>query len=220
MDKILEAAVTITVVAALINLAYSIRSHFALKKLTTTFKSAKIDDQFLLEQIVHTRTSINVLYGLLPIVGFLIVYFGLDLQSSVTKAVTDKIEAASQIDLAVAKQKTEAIVAKDSVARHHLTSISRSASTAMELLERVQRAPQRLYVLKGLKVTNNKFVFPYAELRTVDGRSLPQDASTPVLMYFAYNDRHDELGGLYIKATSVGIEGPPDDYYLDLWLYY
>ena len=216
MNELLVALIGIAVLA---NLAYTIWSHFSLKKLCTGLETAKPEDKFILENIVHTRSSLNLLYASIAIMVFVLGYFGFNIQKNVREGVTKDITAAARVDLDTLRMKADSVSLIDPDARLQVTEISQIRRQIETVYESVRKFPQRLFVIHAIPISKQKYKYSYSELRQADGNRLPKFLRPPILMWRGYNASSEFAVG--ITATTEGIEVSTYDepFVVDLWVY-
>jgi hypothetical protein len=216
MNDILIAIVGILV---LTNFVYTIWSYLSLKKLTSDVKALKSQDRFILDNIVHSRSSLNVLYASIAIMAFVLGFFGFNIQRNVTMEVKREISDAARIDLDSLRLKAQSISLIESLAKKHADNIVKTREEIRAFSENIRRMPQKLYVIQHLAVTRDKHRFSFAELRPVDGSSLSQFKEPPAILWMAFDKENNQIGGIDVIATVQGIEAMAENYFLELWIY-
>ncbi|MBI3586384.1 MAG: hypothetical protein HY088_04565 [Ignavibacteriales bacterium] len=231
MTNLILAVIGIVV---LTNFIYSIRSHLFLKRTIDQFDVRKIDDKFILENIVHLRTSQNVLYASIAIMTFVIAFLGMNLERNVTQEIRGEIMRASRVNLDTLKIKVDNILSLDSSSQQSYSEIQTIKGKISLIYDRIRHTPQKLYVVQGLQISKSKNKFLFSELKPIDGSSIPQFSQPPFINYHAYIADSSMVGDAKIgtdiftniKVTAQGIEAlvgpswPGDGHYLvDLWIY-
>ena len=219
MSDIILALIGIAVLA---NLSYTIWSFFSLKRVTSLIKASKTENRFILDHVVHTRSSINVLYATGAIMVFVLGFFGFNIQKNVTAEIKREIAAASSVDLDTLASKVESISLMESLAKQHADNVSRTSRSVSVLFDNMRKTPQKLFVIKGLEISKLKSRYTYEELMPVDGTKIPRVSKAPVILWIAYDKEYSQIGGIVATATEKGIEAYFDGgspYMLDLWIY-
>jgi hypothetical protein len=203
MNEFLLGLIIVVIIA---NLAYTIWSYFSLKKLSNRNQVVTLEDKFLLEHIVHTRSSLNVIYTSIVTVSFLLAFFGFNLKDKLTQEVTKEISASAKVDLDMLRTKANEISILDSLSTSKSADIVRIAEKARLTLDGITKNMQRLYVIQGLPLPVNpqKHFYKYSELRPVDGSIIQAFSKPPVIFCRGY-DNEAEIP-MRVKATTDGIE--------------
>lgn len=216
MNDILLALIGIAVLA---NFAYTLWSYYSLRRVTASLASPPSDVKLLIETIVHTRSSLNLLYASIAIMVFVLGFFGFNIQKNVTAEVKREIADAARVDLDSLRFKAQTISLIESLARQHGDYIQRTKEESRLLIEALRRTPQKLYVIQALSVTNERHRFSFSELQSVDGVKLSQFAKPPVILMRAYEGGSDVMG-VGLTTTTQGIDFSPGGACLvDLWIY-
>ena len=202
-----------------VNLAYTVWSYFSLKRLAGEAQLRKLEDRYLLEQIVHARTSFNLIYAMIGVVTFVIAFFGFNLESNVTDEVTREISRAAQVDLEGLRNKADSISQMQISARQDAMQVAKTKSQIGALYENMRRSPQKLFVIQSLPVNVEGQKYRFSDLKPVDGTILPKFSQPPVLFWQAYDN---ELSiGTGINATTEGLTINPAKVpcFIDIWIY-
>ena len=214
MNSLLIVLVGIVVIA---NFIFTIWSYLSLKKLTSSADSKKPADNFLIEQVVHTRSSLNVLYASIAIMTFVLAFFGFNVPKNVTEQVTKDVAQAAKVDLEALKIKSDHIGILDSLGSAALADLTKFRDLAQGYSESIKRLPQKLFVVHDLQVTKSTY-FLYSDLKPVDGSTLPKFLEPPVVLWNAHSG--DMSIGTDVKPDIKGINiSPVDACSIDLWIY-
>jgi hypothetical protein len=219
MDQVLIGLVGVIV---LTNAAYTVWSYFSLRSFLSDKRVQKMEDKYVIEQIIHIRSSLNVIYAGTAIVTFILAFFGFNLQNNITKEVTREISTAAKVDLNVLKMKADSISVLDSLSRQSNTEIRRYREVARLMSESMKQTTQRLFVIEALPISGRKNRYDYSELRPVDGSIIPKLSRPPVVIVKVY-DKDNRMG--YGADTEVGPDnikieiGSPEQVYADIWIY-
>jgi len=218
MNEFLSILIGVVVIA---NLAFTIWSFFSLRRHIKLSRSAKLKDDFLLEHIVYTRSSINLVYASIAIVSFVLAFLGFNLKDKVSQDVTKEISASARVDLNILKDKVSEIATLDSSAVLKYKELNLIADKSRSVLNELNRYPQKVYVVQGLKVSPQKHYFDYSELQTVDGDKLPKFSRRPAtLKSEAYSDQGPQ-GERVTTDTKDGVDFGVDQgtFEIDLFIF-
>jgi hypothetical protein len=78
MDTMIILLIIVVGVLVITNTMYIWRSNQSIRKLIILHEKNKINDQFILGHIVHTHTSLNVVYTSIAIVTFIFAFLGVN----------------------------------------------------------------------------------------------------------------------------------------------
>ena len=215
----IEFLITTIGVILIANLAYTIWSFVALKRLTKQDSKVKLEDKYLVEHIIYTRSSLNLIYASIAIITFILAFLGYNLKDKITQEVTKEISAAAKVDLEELRTKANNIARLDSLATLKSIDLAKTSDRIRSILDEIKRNPQQLYVVQQLTVSVQQHKFKFSELKTINGVALPTFAKPPVMFWRAY-DKESQLG-IDINTTTDGIEFSPvsQTFYVDLWIY-
>lgn len=218
MNELLFVLIGIIV---LTNLVYTLWSFFSLKKMIGKVTPIATDDRFLLEHIVHSRSSLNLVYASIAIMAFVLGFFGFNIQKNITTEVKKEITEAARVDLDTLKSKSDNISLFESFARQSVSEINKFRDQARAIVDNIKRNPQKLFVIESLLISKQKNSYLFSELKPVDGTLLPQISQPPMILWLGYNPKSGEFYGTRVKATTKGIEVDAYDesYLIDLWIY-
>ncbi|MEW5804992.1 MAG: hypothetical protein AB1847_23140 [bacterium] len=209
-------------IIVLANFLYTLWSYFSLKKMTNKTTSFESNDHIILENIIHSRSSLNLVYASIAIIVFVLSFFGFNIQKNITAEVKREITEASKVDLEVLKSKSDSIIQIHSQATQSYSEISKYKDQARAIAENMKLSPQKLYVIEALPINKNKFSYLFSELQTVDKTMLPKFSQPPMLLWYAYDpDDRSSSYATTVEATAKGIavHNYGESYVIDLWIY-
>ena len=223
MNDILIPIVAIAVIA---NFFYTIWSFRSLNRLVGNVTTTRSADRFLLDNIVHTRSSLNVLYASIAIMVFVLGYFGFNLQKNVTAEVKREFSEAASVDLDSLKLKAKSVSLVQALAAQMLADISKTKDQSRTFLDALKQTPQKLFVVQALPMTKQKSRYLWSEIKPVDGVRFPDFKTAPVVLWCGY-DRGgaivgfgpSPLGGLACTAQGIEYTGDEAAFSVDLWVY-
>jgi hypothetical protein len=223
MNDILVALVAIVVIA---NLFYTVWSYRSLRRLLANVTTARSADRFLLDNIVHTRSSLNVLYASIAIMVFVLGYFGFNIQKNVTAEVRKDISEAASVDLDSLKLKAKSVSLLQTLASQNLADISKTKEQARVFFDALRQTPQRLFVVQAIPISKQKNRYLWSELKPVDGVRFPNFKIPPVVVWWAYDKEGTTLafgpgalGGLSSTTQGIEVATVENPFSADLWVY-
>jgi hypothetical protein len=219
MSEFLSILIGIVVIA---NFVFTIWSYISLRRIVNWSRDSNINDNILLNHIVHTRSSINLIYASIATITFVLAFLGFNLKDKVTQEVTKEISASARIDLGLLKTKTNEIeLIIDSVANIKGKELNLIDDKARSLFNEFRRIQQNVYVIQELQVSPNKHYFKFSELQTINNEKLPYFSQQPaVFNSVAYMD-YGIIGSVRINVTKEGIDflETSSRYKVDLCIY-
>ena len=88
--------------------------------------------------------------------------------------------------------------------------------------DKVKESPQKIFVIKGLKITPAKHRISFSELTTVEGLKLPKFAEPPsIVVSRYYNSEGPLLTAITWNTAKEYLDMEPGDLelFVDIWLY-
>jgi hypothetical protein len=64
----------------------------------------KLDDRFIVENIIHSRTGLNLVYSIIPILTFILAILGVDNIDKIKREVSSRVEDTVKVRIAKAYQ--------------------------------------------------------------------------------------------------------------------
>lgn len=221
MNDLLMIMILIVVLS---NFIYSIYSYFSLKKISAQHQTSRIDEKFMLENIIHLRTSINILYTGVAIMTFVLAFLGFNLQKNVSQEVKGEITRAARVDLESLTMKADNIALLESFAQQNILDMDKTKEQVRVLYDKLKNAPQKIYVVEGINVPVGKKRYLFSEFRTIEGAMIPHFDKPPFVFMRYYRDGVEIQG--YFNVTTQGIELEMDDNMkagktrtMNLWIY-
>jgi len=211
MNEFLIILIGIIVIA---NLAFTIWSYISLKKIVKGSQDSKIKDPVFLEHVIHTRSSINLIYTSIATITFVLAFLGFNLKDKITQEVTKEISASAKVDLDLLKLKTNEITMLDSVAVFKGRELNLINDKAHLILNELDKSPKQFYVIQALQLSSKKHFYAFTELRTINNEKLPTFSQPPALIYSLARQNDGSLTNLIPTATKEGIEFGQGN---DLW---
>lgn len=207
---------TITIVLGIMVIAmvaHIWQSNRSLRRLLTADLTKKLDDKFVLEHIVHTRTSLNVLYASITIITFVLTFLGVkavkDITDRATQSATEAVVGDLQvmveqwkksIDVEQWKRNQEEAAGLLDDLRERYSATRHVIGTIDSFIDTVGTRFHKLYVISNIPISKNKQKYLFSELKTVDGLSVPTFKGAPSAKWFAH------LPGGFTSEVSTGIK--------------
>jgi hypothetical protein len=141
MSQFLTAVFMVFVIG---NFAFALWSYFSLRKLFKLKDAAKLEDKILLDHLVHTRSSLNLIYTSIATAAVLITFYGLNLKDKVS----EELRAETTRTITEHFKSTPIQQASDTAAAL-LASIRSNASQSNDLLKLMQIQPKDLKLVTG-----------------------------------------------------------------------
>jgi hypothetical protein len=211
-------------IIVLTNLIYTIWSFFSLKKLIDKSDKTKPEDNFLMENIIHSRTSINLIYASMTIVVFVLGFLGFNLQKNVASDVIRDITKSAQVDLDTLRMKSTDISNYYDDSKENANKINEIKNQVLPLLNKIKETPQKLFVVYGVPINKGNNRIYFSKLKTVDELNIPEMKQPPIILYQVCSTDNSTDAGFGIVAATT------NQYYecknildepalLNLWIY-
>jgi hypothetical protein len=203
MNEFLFILIGIVVIA---NLVYTIWSYISLRRIVKGSQDGKIKDNVLLEHIIHTRSSMNLIYASIAIITFVLTFLGFNLKDRIAQEVTKEISASAKVDLDLLRTKANEITMLDSVAVIKAKELNLINDKARVILNELGKSPQQFYVIQDLQLSSKKHFYAFSELQTINNEKLPIFSQPPALIYSWAKQSDGSITSFTPSATKDGIE--------------
>jgi hypothetical protein len=218
MNEFLSILIGIVVIA---NLAFTIWSYISLRRIVKSSQDNKIKDTVLLEHIVHTRSSINLIYASIATITFVLAFLGFNLKDKIAQEVTKEISASARVDLDLLKSKSNEISMLDSIAVSKSKELNLLSDKARTIIVELSKKPQQIYVIQRLQVSPQKHYYTFSELRTINNEIIPAFSQPPVIISSGCYIDDGGIAWTNISVTKEGIDflETTTNYKIDLCIY-
>lgn len=175
-----EIGVIVIGIITISNLVYTIWSFFSLRKLAKDY-TTNSENKFLIDHIVHTRSSLNLVYASITIITFVLAFIGYKAVKDITETAKTELLAENKIPIEqLRKNAGEANQLCDSLQTmysrcNHFSGLIKTA------YESINKNPQKLYVVETLDTKKQNY--KYSELKPVGGWMIPKLNQVPVVFW-------------------------------------
>ncbi len=184
----METILIVLVVTLLLFLIFDIYKHISTKKMfEDKWGPKRLDDKFVLENIIFTRSSLRGLYGGLVIITSVLALLGIrainDIKTNVGNDIKTKIDSTYNINLDSLAAKAEEVNRINAQVRNDYASSAKYLSLIRDASRQVS-----FFVVRGIPVKANDFQsVAFKNLKTEDGHSLPVFQTSPNIMILEHN---------------------------------
>jgi hypothetical protein len=206
----METLLVVLVVVLLMFVAFDVVTYFSTRKMfRDSWASNKLDEKFIVENIIYARAGLRGIYSGIVIVTTVLALMGIkevgDIKSAVSKEVTGKIEEANKVPLDSLRWKATNVSSIETEAKTRLKDLRAISDEARNVYEKVKQAPQKLFVVESLFVKQGTTTVSFAELRPVGGITIPRLKEPPVV-WIASASKDGVSYGIGTKDTKDYIE--------------
>jgi hypothetical protein len=203
MNEFLSVLIGIVVIA---NIFFTIWSYYSLRRILKRIQKNEINNETMLEHIVHTRSSLNLIYASMATITFVLAFLGFNLKDKISQEVTKEISASAKVDLELLKIKSGEILLLDSLAIGKSKELNSINDRARSILNEINKVPTKAYVIQGVQLSTTKHFYRYSELETIDGEKLPTFFQRPAVFNSLLHINDGSCGTIIATATNEGIE--------------
>jgi hypothetical protein len=214
------------------------------KKFQSQLSGSSLDQKFVLENIVDSKSSLRLISSIIVILASLAAFLGYkgidEIKQTVSENVSKQVRAAAQVDLEYLRQNRETIAniinesrkldisslrqrasyiatLQDDTKRIH-DNASHAGEAIDKIYNRVRWSQQSLFVVESLYVQQGTTRKTFSELNPVGGMTIPKLKDPPVILASAYRDN---VGiGMDVRQTREYVElSPGENAYINLWIF-
>ena len=203
------------------NFIFTIWSYFSLRRLVKWNSINKSKDDALLNHIIHTRSSINLIYASIATITFVLTFLGFNLKDKIAQELTKEISASSRVDLDLLKAKVNDINFLDSTAVIKSRELNQLIDKARLKFNELSNTPQKVYVVQGIQVSQKKHFYSFSELVSINNEKLPIFLKLPAITYSFASYADGAISNIRPMLTKDGLEfgETQEPYKIDLCFY-
>ena len=151
----------------------------SLENLIESAKQSKSMEKSTLEEIVHTRTSLNLIYALITVFVAVASFLGWNLKDDIKNRAVEEIIKESQIPLEAATttlqaatantEEVERVLQRAAIMHNQIKSLTDSSATLVRRMlshySKMRQSPQKLYVVEQYPLKAGENRIKYSEIQ-------------------------------------------------------
>ena len=216
--------VTVVVIVLALTIGWYVwRSDKKLKELLKADLSQRLDDKYVLEHIIHTRSSLNGIYAAIAMITTVLAFMGYkavnDITNNASQAATAQILRDTQINVEQWKKNVVEVNGLLDDLRNRYSATRHVIGTVDSFIDTLDKRFQKLYVVPNIAVSQTKHKYFFSELKTTEGLMLPNFKEVPSVRYLARDKDGYVIPESGFAVTASSIDFPAVQLVVDLWLY-